>query len=125
MRSPIYLRLSMLALIVLAFATTHAQTNADKIKAKWLVEKFDAEKNTAQAIKASQALAGVSLSFEQEELIITKKTETGDSVIKRGPYSIAGNMLTLGKDSATIVELSEKQLTIQIPNQGLLYLLKM
>lgn len=125
MNTPIYLRLSVIIVTVFASPLTYAQTNAEKIKAKWMVENFVTEKNTAQAIQAKQELSGVYLTFENNELIITKKTETGDSLIKKGQYSVLNNSLTLGKDQAVILELSEKHLTIQIPKQGVLYLTKM
>lgn len=125
MNTLIYIRLSILVVVTFVSSLTCAQTNAEKIKAKWVVEKFETEKNTPQAIQAKQDLEGSYLAFEKDELTITKKTESGESLIKRGQYLVLDNSLTLGKDQATILELSEKHLTIQIPNQGILYLAKM
>ncbi len=125
MNTLIYVRLSILAVVTFVSSLTYAQTNAEKIKAKWVVEKFETEKNTPQAIQAKQDLEGSYLAFEKDELTITKKTGSGESLIKRGQYLVLDNSLTLGKDQATILELSEKHLTIQIPNQGILYLAKM
>ncbi len=125
MNTPIYFRLSILAAATFVSSLTYAQTNAEKIKAKWIVEKFETEKNTPQAIQAKQDLEGSYLTFEKDELTITKKTESGESLIKKGQYLVLNNSLTLGKDQATILELSEKHLTIQIPKQGTLYLTKM
>ncbi len=125
MRLPVLLHLQIIALIALAPVLTHAQTNTEKIKATWVVERFEPEKNTPQAIQAKQELTGVCLIFGKEELTITRKTETGDSILKKGPYVVSGNSITLGKSQATILTLSGKQLTIQVPKQGVLYLAKM
>jgi hypothetical protein len=125
MKFSIYLRLSIILVIFFTFTSTYAQTNSDKIKAKWVVEKFDIEKNTPQAIQAKQELLGLCLNFENEELIIARRTEKGDSIIKKGPYLISGNTLTLGKGPAAIYTLTEKELVIQIPRQGVLYLTKL
>jgi hypothetical protein len=125
MKTSTLLRLTVL--IVFAFATTFtfSQGNHEKIKAKWSVDKFEVEKNTPQAVKAQQELLGTYLTFGNEELVITKKTETGESVIKKGQYTISGNSITLGNDQADILLLSDKSLTIKIPNQGILYLTRM
>ena len=125
MSTSVYSRQTFLAIILLTSTFAFAQTNTEKIKAKWSVEKFEVEKNTPQAIKANQDLQGVCLTFDTKEIVITKKTETRDSVIKRGQYFVSGNSLTLGKDQADILLLSEKQLTIKISGQGILYLTKM
>ena len=125
MISSVYLRQAFLALLLLASTFAFAQANTEKIKAKWSVEKFDVEKNTPQAIKAKEDLQGVCLTFDNDELVISKKTETCDSVIKRGRYSVSDNTLTIGKDQADILLLSEKKLTIKILGQGILYLTKM
>lgn len=124
MNTSVYFRQIFLAILLLASSFTFAQLNTEKIKAKWSVEKFDAEKNTPQAIKAKQDLQGVCLTFANEELIISRETETCDSVIKRGQYFVSGNSLTVGKDQADILLLSEKQLTIKIAGQGVLFLAK-
>jgi hypothetical protein len=125
MNTSFYFRHTFLAILLLSSTFVFAQANSEKIKAKWSIEKFEVEKNTPQAIKAKQDLQGVCLTFTTEELVVSKKTETADSVIKRGPYSVSGNSLTIGKDQADILLLSEKQLTIKIPGQGVLYLTKM
>ena len=121
----VYSRQTFLAIILLTSTFAFAQTNTEKIKAKWSVEKFEVEKNTPQSIKANQDLQGVCLTFDTKEIVITKKTETRDSVIKRGQYFVSGNSLTLGNAQADILLLSEKQLTIKISGQGILYLTKM
>lgn len=112
-------------LLALIFATSlaYAQDNQKKIKAKWSVDKFDIEKKSPDAIKAQQALEGTYLTFS-DELVISKENETGEGVIKKGPYFITGNNITLGKEQGEILELSENRLTIKIPNQGILYLTK-
>ena len=115
----------MLVVFILAYTFTFAQTNTEKIKAKWVVEKFEAEKNTSEANQAKQELLGVYLTFDKEELTISRKTETCDSVIKKGPYLISGNSLTIGKGRADILLLSDNRLTIKIPKQGILYLVKL
>ena len=125
MSNSFYFRHTFLAILLLCSTLAIAQTNADKIKAKWIVENFEAKKNTPQAIKAIQDLQGVCLTFGNDELVISKKTGTCDSVIKRGPYLLSGNIITLGKDQADILLLSEQRLTINIPGQGVLSLMKM
>lgn len=125
MSTSVYSRQTFLAILLLTSTFAFAQTNTEKIKAKWSVEKFEVEKNTPQSIKANQDLQGVCLTFDTKEIVITKKNETRDSVIKRGQYFVSGNSLTLGKDQADILLLSEKQLTIKISGQGILYLTKM
>src|SRR6185369_17633033 len=117
------MRTSILVIFIFAATCVSAQTNAEKIKAKWIVDRFVVEKNTPQAVKVKQDLQSVCLSFGENELVISKKTDSGDSVIKKGPYSISGNTLTLGKDHAEISELSEKNLTIKLPGQATLYLI--
>jgi len=124
MRTSVYLPQTILVILILASTFAYAQTNTDKLKAKWIVEKFEIEKNTTQAEKVIQDLQGVCLTFGNKELIISKKSETGDSVIKRGQYSISGNSITLGKDQADILVLSETQLALKISGQGVLYLTK-
>ncbi len=124
MSTYVYLRQTILAVLILTSTFAFAQRNAEKIKAKWNIEKFEVEKNTPQAIKAKQDLQAVSLMFGNEELVISKKTETGDDVIKRGQYLVSGNSLTIGNDQADILLLSEKHLTIKISGQGVLYLTK-
>ena len=121
----VYSRQTFLAIILLTSTFAFAQTNTEKIKAKWSVEKFEVEKNTPQSIKANQDLQGVCLTFDTKEIVITKKTETRDSVIKRGQYFVSGNSLTLGNAQADILLLAEKQLRIKISGQGILYLTKM
>ncbi|MEO5947415.1 MAG: hypothetical protein ABIP79_11415 [Chitinophagaceae bacterium] len=124
MRASDYLRHTILIVLIFASTYAYAQTNNDKLKAKWIVEKFEVEKNTPQAVKAIQNLQGVSLTFVNEELIISKKSETGEIVIKRGGYSVAGNLINLGNDHAEILVLSETSLAIKISGQGVLYLTK-
>lgn len=102
-----------------------AQSNSEKIKAKWIIEKFEVEKNTPNAIQAQKDLQGVCLTFGDEQLIISKMTETCEDVINKGPYLLSGNSLTIGKDQADVILLSQKQLSIKIPGQGILYLSKM
>jgi hypothetical protein len=119
------MRTSILAILIFTATCVSAQTSNEKIKGKWVVDRFEAEKNIPQAVKAKQDLQGVCLSFGDEELVITKKTGSGDSVIKKGPYFISGNTLTLGKDPAEISELSEKHLTIKMSGQGILYLTRL
>jgi hypothetical protein len=125
MSTSIYLRQTILAILILTFTSAFAQTNTEKIKAKWNIDRFEVEKNTPQTIKAKQDLQGVCLTFGNDELVISKKTETGYNVIKRGPYFVSGNSVTIGKDQANILTLSEKNLTIKISGQGVLYLTKM
>lgn len=125
MNTSFYFRQIILAILVLTSTSAFAQTSTEKIKGKWLVAKFEVEKNTTQAIKAKQDLQGVCLTFANEELIISKKTETGDDVIKRGQYVVSENTVTIGKDQADILLLSEKNLTIKISGQGILHLTRM
>ena len=124
MISSTYSRQMLLAILLLASSFAMAQTNNEKIKAKWSVDKLETEKNTPQAIKAKQDLQNVFLTFDNQEVVISKKTQNGDSLIKKGPYSVSGNTLIIGKDAAVILLLSEKQLTIKLPGQGVLYLTK-
>ncbi len=125
MISSVYFRPTFMVILLLASTFAFAQTNTQNIKAKWSVEKFDVEKNTPQVVKAKQDLEAVYFTFGNNELVISKKTETIDSVIKRGPYLVSGNFLTIGKDKANILLLSKNKLTINIPGQGVLYLVKM
>jgi hypothetical protein len=125
MSTSIYLRQTILAILILTFTSAFAQTNTEKIKAKWNIDRFEVEKNIPQTIKAKQDLQGICLTFGNDELVISKKTDTGYDVIKRGPYFVSGNSLTIGKDQANILSLSEKNLTIKISGQGVLYLTKM
>jgi hypothetical protein len=125
MNTSAHFRPAFLAILLFTSTFAFGQTNTEKIKAKWSVQKFEPEKNTTQAVKAKQDLQDVCLTFANEELVISKRTETSDSVIKRGQYFISGNSLTIGKDHADILLLSEKQLTIKISGQGVLYLTKM
>ncbi len=125
MKSTISFRSFLFLMLMTTTATTYAQSNTEKIKAKWSVERFEIEKNTPQAVNAQQQLQGAFLTFGDEELVISKKTEAGEAVLNKGPYFISENSVTLGKDRADILLLSEKQLTIKIPNQGILYLSKM
>ena len=128
MRSATYFRHALLATLILTSTVALAQTNTEKIKAKWSVEKFEPEKNTPQAAKAIQELEGVCLTFGNEEMVVSKKTGTCEDVIKKGSYSVSGNSVTIGKDEehpAEILILSEKRLTIKIPTQGILYLVRL
>lgn len=115
----------ILVIFGLAPALAFAQTNTEKIKAKWIVEKMVTEKNTPGDMKVSQEMRGYCFSFGDEEVVISKRTETGDSVIKRGDYAVSGNSITLGKDQATILLLSGNDLTIKVPGQYTLYLKKL
>jgi len=124
MKASTLLRQPILIILTFAASFTYAQGNNDKIIAKWSLDKFEVEKNTPQAVKAQQELQGTFLTFG-DELVISKKTEGGEQVIKKGQYSVSGTSITLGKDQAEILELSEKKLTIKIPTQGVLYLTKM
>jgi len=124
MKTSNLLRQPILLILTFAASFTYAQSNNDKIIAKWSVDKFEVEKNTPQAVKAQQELQGTFLTFG-DELVISKKAEGGEQVIKKGQYSVSGTSITLGKDQAEILELSEKKLTIKIPTQGVLYLTKM
>jgi hypothetical protein len=119
-----FTRLTLLTLVLFAKNPTlsFAQDNSAKIKGKWVVEKFEASKDSLQAGKASQDLLGLYLTFDEKELIISKKSEDGESPVKRGQYFISGNSLTVGKDQAEIILLSETHLTISIPRQGILHL---
>jgi hypothetical protein len=125
MKTSTCLTLLTLLLFVQAPILSLAQDNSTKIKGKWIVEKFEPAKDTSQAAKASQDLVGLYLTFDESELIITKKTEDSESQIKRGQYLISGNSLTLGKDQAEIVSISNTNLTISIPRQGILHLKKL
>jgi predicted fused transcriptional regulator/phosphomethylpyrimidine kinase len=114
----------LLFLLILLFSASIAfgQENAEKIKARWSLDKFDPEGNSPGALKAKEELQDVFLTFSKDQLIISRKTENGDVVIKKGEYAVSGNSVILGKDKAEIILLSEKQLTIKIPGQGLMYL---
>lgn len=125
MKTSTFLRQAVLIMFTFTNSFAYAQDNNEKIQAKWSVDKFEIEKNTPQAVKAQQALQGTYLTFGNGELVISKKTETGESIIKKGQYSISGNSLTLGKDPANILMLSDKLLTIKIPNQGILFLTRL
>lgn len=118
-----FLRQTVLVVLILVSSLAYAQENNKKIKTTWCVDKFEIEKTSPEAIKAQQALQGAYLTFS-DELLISKENETGEVVIKKGPYFITGNNITLGNDQAEILELSENKLTIRIPNQGVLYLTK-
>jgi len=121
-----YIRQALFSTVILISTVAFAQSNAEKIKAKWSVEKFEPEKNTPQAIKAVHEFDGAYLTFGKKELIVSKKTETGETIIKRGPYSVSANSIILGKDQdpADILLLTAKNLTIKVPGQGVLYLTK-
>jgi hypothetical protein len=125
MRAHIYLRSIILAILVFTFASSNAQNNPEKIKAVWSLDKFETEKNTPQAIKATKNLEGLQITFGKAELVISKKTPTGDTVIKKGLYSISGNIIILGKDQAEILVLSEDRLNIKIKGQGIIYLTRL
>lgn len=123
MKSFSYLHLVIVTIFTFVTSLAFGQDNSEKIKAKWLVDKFEIEKSTPQAIKAQQEMQGTFLTFGTE-LLISKKVEGVETVIKKGQYFISGNVLTLGKDQAEILELSENKMTIKIPGQGILYLSK-
>lgn len=118
-------RQTILVIFGLAPALAFAQTNSEKIKASWVVERMESEKNSPQAVKAQQELTGYCLTFGDAEVVISKRTEAGDSVTKRGEYTVSGNSITLGKDQATILLLSGNDLTIKVPGQYILYLKKL
>ena len=122
MRIFISFRYAFLVIFSLTSIITYAQTNTEKIKAKWCVERFEVEKITPESSKAQQDLLSVYLTFNDKELVISKKTEANDNIIKRGQYSLSGNILKIGEDQADILLLSEQYLTIKIPRQGILYL---
>lgn len=123
MKTSSFLRLVVITFFTLVTSLAFGQDNYEKIKAKWHVDKFDIEKSVPQAIKAQQEMQDTYLTFGKE-LLISKKIEGVETVIKKGQYFIAGNVLTLGKDQAEILELSENKMTIKIPGQGILYLSK-
>jgi len=125
MSNPPFFRHTILFVFILVPGFVFSQVNIEKIKAKWSIEKFETDRNTAQAIKAKQDLVGVYLTFENTELVISKRTATCDSMIKKGQYFVSGNSITLGKDKADILLLSDNDLTIKIPGQGILYLKRM
>jgi hypothetical protein len=121
-----YFRHALLATFILISTLAFAQTNTEKIKGKWSIDKFETDKNTPQAVKAREEMKGVYLTFGNGEVVITKKTEGCEDFMKKGPYSISANSIILGKDqdAAEILLLSEKNITIKIPGQGVLYLVK-
>jgi hypothetical protein len=123
MSSATFSKTGIFLLLIMISTCVFAQTNADKIKGTWVVEKMEPVKQTAQSRKAQQELQGMYLTFGTEEVTISKKT--ADSVLKKGAYSILGSTLTFGKDEATIVLLDDKNLNINIPSQGILYLLRL
>lgn len=125
MSSATFSKTGIFLLLIMISTCVFAQTNADKIKGTWVVEKMEPVKQTAQSRKAQQELQGMYLTFGTEEVTISKKTATADSVLKKGAYSILGSTLTFGKDEATIVLLDDKNLNINIPSQGILYLLRL
>lgn len=125
MTSIIGYRHSILILFIVAFTTLNAQTNKERIQGKWIVEKFQVEKNTPEALQAQKEIIGLCLTFEDQVMILTRKTETGDSMIKKGQYLISENSLTIGSDKADVLFLSDTQLKIIIPKQGVLYLTKL
>ncbi len=110
---------------VLLNTSIFGQINVSQLKGKWEVEKFDEAKASAQAIQAKKDLVGICLTFQDEQLIVSKRTAIGDSVIKKGSYFFSGDTILIGSDRATILFLSQKNLKIQIPGQGTLYLTKM
>lgn len=112
-------------MFLVASITGFAQNNGQGIKGKWIVEKFQAEANSLQSAKTARDLTGLYLTFGDEELTISRKSQTGDSIIKRGPYSVSENTVMLGKDQAEIILLSNTHLTIKLPGQGMLFLRKL
>jgi len=119
-----YFRSAILPIFIFISGYASAQVDTGKIKTSWTIDKFEVERSTAQIAKVQQELQGVYLTFGSKELVISKKTGSGDSLVKKGSYFLSGNTLTLGKDQAEILELSEKNLTLKIPG-GILYLSKM
>ena len=121
MKSSILFRLILILLLVSITTLTHAQSETGRIKAKWSVDRFEVENTTPQAVNAQKLLEGAYLTFGEKELVISKKTDAGEIVLNKGPYLISENSVTLGNDKADIILLSEKHLTVKIPNQGTLY----
>lgn len=125
MRNSTYWKCAASVFFVLLNTSLFGQINVSQLKGKWEVEKFDEAKPNAQAIQAKKDLIGICLTFQDEQLIVSKRNSSGDSVIKKGSYFLSGDTLLIGSDRATILLLSQKNLKIQIPSQGALYLTKM
>lgn len=123
MQTIIMPRLIAISIFMFATSFTFGQDYKVKIKAKWIVNKFECEKNTPEAIKAQKEIEFTYLTFG-DELLISKKIDGVETVIKRGLYSVSGSSLTLGKDEAIILELSENKMSIKISGQGILHLSK-
>jgi hypothetical protein len=116
-----------IAFVFFVFLNTSifGQINISQLKGKWEVEKFDEAKASDQEIQAKKDLVGICLTFHDEQMIVSKRTAIGDSVIKKGSYFLSGDTILIGKDRATILLLSQRNLKILIPRQGTLYLTKM
>lgn len=104
----------------LIFSQAHTQF----LQGEWKFEKIELEKEVSNGSQVQKDLAGIFLNFQGPELVIFKKTSTGDSILKRGLYSVDGDKLVIGKDRANIVRLDQKQFVVRIPREGLLYLRK-
>ena len=105
--------------------TAQAQDYAEKLKGKWIFEKIELTRVKEEPAKVHQMLENSIMDFDGKEMQFSRKESESIVPIKKGPYQLIGNSLTLGDSiPAKILELTDKKLVIKIPD-GIMYYRRM
>lgn len=116
--------LTIVGLLFVSIAS-FAQDNAEKIKGKWIFEKLELTRAKEDPGKAHQMLENTIMEFDGKEMQLSRKESDLIVPLKKGPYQILGNALSLGDSiPAEILELTDKKLVFKIPD-GIMYYRKM
>ncbi|MDB5200946.1 MAG: hypothetical protein JWQ27_355 [Ferruginibacter sp.] len=123
MKAAVFFRIPIFILFVLISGAACAQANNELAATSWSVKKATSTKTNVSSAKLQQELNGVLLTFATNEVTVSRRTGTTDTLIKKGNYSVSGNVISLGKNKASYARDGD-HLTITVANQGIFYLEK-
>lgn len=93
-----------------SFSPAMAQDYAEKIKGKWNFEKAEVVRQGRDQASVNLMMAQFVFNFDGTELQVSKKTPSGDSLLKKMPYRIQDDLIYLDKDFAKILTLNQGKL---------------
>ncbi len=109
------------AAIIWSVSASGQQTNQEKIQAKWNLSKFVFEKPSPNSSEIQNQLRNIIITFEKDNMIVSKMAEGCEQFIKSGHYILNGDTIIIGNDKAEVLLLDEHQLKINITGQGVLH----
>ena len=110
--------------LLLASCNLSKQDNAEKIKGKWIFEKAETVRPSDDPNSLQALLSNTIMEFDGKEMQLSRRDFSSVVALNKGPYQVKGSTLTLGKEPAEIIELTDRRLVCKTP-QAILHYRKM